>query len=966
MALTSPRIADRRLSSQERMPASGHPRNPDDTIPIPENGVMSPNSSVRPIGNFGTPPRRFCYNKRMRGVGPRPLREDRRKRRAGFAGWSLALLFLLAALVSPASADQAVDDLFLRLQTAFAAKDLATYVEAFDPALRERERSRASAFLTTWRMEKAAFHQVDREANPEGGNGLYVQVLYENPYSVLLEIWHVWLRKDEGRWAIAAKELPVNITSLFKVRIPSGRAERAARVEIRHQDIVLTFEDAWVFYDNIPDLETALLVIGPGRVRFAPSDEGERHQLEIRYKTKTVEDVLEYAFLRFSDSFFHSNITITPAGAEGPSKSFAYAGGRASPHLTQAMANRAYSIFSRAYPLTFTIEDSLTRDRLSFVPQTDQVAFEFKGENRGEMSYIYSPFSDEEIHFLTRDPDKLVNLYSPEIEKAVGPRKMFISFGQKYDVERCDLDLDFQPEKLFLSSRARIRISAQVDGVDSLKFVLNAKFNILKILDEDRRELFFTQDKPRNLLYVYLLKPIERRATATVEILYQGSVEPMAQKADVLAAGQMTPSSLFVRSRFDTYLYSQNSAWYPSPPEEGYFLADLRFSLPPGYACIANGVQTDPGIRDAAGGASPAEGGKAVFHFETKFPVKYLSVLFGRLDRLPKPSKPTSVPVEAYASSDIGSSRLWIVEETPAILACFESWFGPFPYEKLSVIQRLFPTAGGHSPASFVVLNEVPKSPDILPPPSLSSPVNLSRWREYFLAHEIAHQWWGQAVAGERYHDLWLSEGLAQFAAVSYLRVKRGEDVYAGIIRKFSRWTERMSRYGAITLGSRLSALDFEAYQALVYDKSAVVLAMLRDLLGEDVFFKGLRTFIAGYRFKAARTAHFAKTMETVAGRDLRRFFDGWFDSYLLPEVRVTSAVQTQEGAPVLKFRITQTRGVFVFPLWVTWEENGRAVRKMLEINAAAQDFEFRTAGRPRRIRINPDKAVPGDFRDGG
>lgn len=903
-----------------------------------------------------TSPTGFWYNKKMRGFRPWLPLEDRRRRRGGFAGWGLSLLFLLASLVPPASADQAVDDLFLRLQTAFAAKDLTAYLAAFDPTLREREHGQASSFLTMWQMDKVAFHQANKDANPEGEAGLYVQVLYENAYAVMLEIWHVWLRKDEGRWTIAAKELSGNITNFYKVRIPSGRVERAARVEVRHRDIVLTFQDAWVFYDNIPDMETALLVIGKGQVRFTPSDEGERHQLELRYKTKTVKDVLEYAFLRFSDAFFRSNITITPANAGGLGKS---------PPLSQAMMNRAYSIFSRTYPLAFTIEDSLTRERLSFVPQTDQVTFDFKGDDRGEMAYIYSPFSDEEIHFMTRNPDKLINLYSPESEAAGGPRKMFISFGQKYDVQRCDLELDFQPEKFYLSARARVQIFAQVDAVDSLMFSFNAKFEILKIFDHDGRELFFTQDKTRNLLYVYLLKPIERRATATVEILYRGSVEPMIQTADVLAAGQMTQDYSFVMPRFDTYLYSQNSAWYPAPPEEDYFLANLKFSVPPGYVCIANGVLTEQSVLDSRRVVALEKVGNLIYHFETKFPVKYLSVLFGKLDRLAAPSKPASVPVEAYASSDIGASRLWIVEETPAILARFESWFGPFPYEKLSVIQRLHPTAGGHSPASFVVLNEVPNSPDILPPQPLSSPVNLSRWREYFLAHEIAHQWWGQAVAGERYHDQWLSEGLAQFAAVSYLRAKMGEDVYAGIIKKFSQWTERKSRFGAITLGSRLSYLDFEAYQALVYDKSAVVLAMLRDLLGEDVFFKGLRTFIETYKFKLVRTAHFVKVMETLSGRDLKAFFDGWFESYLLPEVRVASETQTRDGESVLRFRVTQTRGVFVFPLWVSWEEKGREVRKMLEIKAASQDFEFRT-WRPRRIKINLDKAVPGDFRDGG
>ena len=784
---------------------------------------------------------------------------------------------------------------------------------------------------------------------------------------------------EDGRCDLAAKELSGNITSLYKVRIPSGRVERAASVEIRHQDIVLSFQDAWVFYDNIPDMETALLVIGRGRVRFTPSDEGERHQLELRYKTKSVEDILEYAYLRFSDSVFRSNITITqaqagvpaktqvpvPASAGGQGKSPSDAGGPGNVPPPSTV-NRAYSIFSRLYPLTFTIEDSLTRDRLSFIPQTDQVSFDFKGKDKGDMAYINSPFSDEEIHFMTRDPDKLINLYSPEKEEPGGPRKMFISFGQKYDVQRCDLELDFQPEKFYLSARARIQIFAQIDAVDSLKFSFNSRFDILKIFDQGGRELFFTQDKARNLLYVYMLKPIERLETATVEILYRGSVEPMIQTADVLAPGQKTQDYSFVLPRFDTYLYSQNSDWYPGPPEEDYFLANLRFSVPPGYLCIANGVLTETSVLDSRRVVALEKVGNSIYHFETTFPVKYLSVLFGKLDKLPAAAKPASVPIETYASSDIGSSRLWVVEETPAILARFASWFGPFPYEKLSVVQRLHPTAGGHSPASFVVLNEVPRSPDILSPQPVNSPVNLSRWREYFLAHEIAHQWWGQAVAGEQYHDQWLSEGLAQFAAVSYLRAKLGEDVYAGIIRKFSQWTERKSRFGAITLGSRLSYVDFEAYQALVYDKSAVALAMLRDLLGEDVFFKGLRSFIAAYKYKLARTSHFVKAMEDASGRDLKVFFDGWFGSYVLPEVRVSTSEQILDGGYALKFRVAQTRGVFVFPLWVSWEENGRAVRKMFEVNSASQEFEVRTAGKPRRIKVNPDKAVPGDFRVGG
>jgi len=437
----------------------------------------------------------------------------------------------------------------------------------------------------------------------------------------------------------------------------------------------------------------------------------------------------------------------------------------------------------------------------------------------------------------------------------------------------------------------------------------------------------------------------------------------MIQTADVLPTRQINDSYSLVMPRFETYLYSQSSGWYPAPSEDAFFQASLRFSVPPEYTCVANGVLTEQGVFDSRRVSGLDKVGNSVYRFETRVPVKYLSVLFGKLDRLADQPATGGTPVQVYASSDIGASRLWLADEARAILERYTAWFGPYPFEKLAVVQRLHPTAGGHSPASFVVLNEVPHNPDILPPLFVGSPVDLSRYREYFLAHEVAHQWWGQTVAGESYRDQWLSEGLAQFAAVSYLRAKLGESTAAAILKRFAQWTERKSRFGAIMLGSRLSFLDFEAYQAIVYDKTTLVLWQLRDLLGEETFTRGLRAFFEANRFKAVRTAQFVKAMEAASGRDLKAFFEGWFESYLLPDVRVTPTVQAAGGGHVLKLRVVQAGGPFVFPLWVTWEEDGRPMRTMVEVNAAVQDFVIRTAARPGRIKVNPDKLVPGDFR---
>jgi len=242
------------------------------------------------------------------------------------------------------------------------------------------------------------------------------------------------------------------------------------------------------------------------------------------------------------------------------------------------------------------------------------------------------------------------------------------------------------------------------------------------------------------------------------------------------------------------------------------------------------------------------------------------------------------------------------------------------------------------------------------------SPVDLSRWKEYFMAHEIAHQWWGQCVTWRTYHDQWLSEGLAQFASYLYLKEKYGDEASSQVIKKFSQWTKKSSRWGPITMGSRISFHNFRAYQAIIYDKASLALNMLKDLLGEEVFFQGLREFFGKFQYSVAGTGDFFRTMEETSGKDLTVFFKSWFDSYLLPEVRVATSVYKKEDGYLLTLKISQLREPFVFPFWVEWMESGQKVKKMLVVNDKNEEFEFEMRGRPIRVKMNPNMAVPGKF----
>ena len=137
---------------------------------------------------------------------------------------------------------------------------------------------------------------------------------------------------------------------------------------------------------------------------------------------------------------------------------------------------------------------------------------------------------------------------------------------------------------------------------------------------------------------------------------------------------------------------------------------------------------------------------------------------------------------------------------------------------------------------------------------------------------------------------------------------------------------------------------------------------MLRDLLGEDVFFRGIKEFFQRFKYQAARTGDFVVTMSEISGQDLGPFFRGWFMSHVLPEVKVTHHIERADEDYLLKFHIAQLRDPFVFPLWVEWIQDGERVRKMIIVDKKEHTAEFKLPQKPTKIKVNPDKAVPGKF----
>jgi aminopeptidase N len=295
---------------------------------------------------------------------------------------------------------------------------------------------------------------------------------------------------------------------------------------------------------------------------------------------------------------------------------------------------------------------------------------------------------------------------------------------------------------------------------------------------------------------------------------------------------------------------------------------------------------------------------------------------------------------------------------TADVLRFYARVMGDAPYPSFAVAMLENDLPGGHSPAYFAVLNNpLPTTPFVW----RNDPATFNDFPEFFLAHEVAHQWWGQAVGWKSYHEQWISEGFAQYFAALYARERRGDAAFRSALRTLHRWAMDSSDQGPISLGYRLGHIKAEprVFRAVIYNKGAAVLHMLRRLVGEEVFFKGLRRFYARHRYQKAGTDDFRAAMEAESGRSLERFFERWVMDSTLPHVRLATAV----SGDTLTLTYTQQGDVFDVPLTLTVQyADGTSEDLMVPVTAASGSQTIPLRATFRGVEFNRDSAALGYF----
>jgi hypothetical protein len=165
------------------------------------------------------------------------------------------ILFALSINLQSYAQAQNLNDFIVQIQNSLTQKDMNAYLENYSDDIRGREESNIRDKFDSFAMERVALFKMGEMGQGDDGAEVYLQAIFQNSYSVIIETWHLNLLEINDRWKIQKKDVTGNFRSLYTIHIPSDRVEKVESIEVEHEDIQLSFKDALIFYDNIPELD---------------------------------------------------------------------------------------------------------------------------------------------------------------------------------------------------------------------------------------------------------------------------------------------------------------------------------------------------------------------------------------------------------------------------------------------------------------------------------------------------------------------------------------------------------------------------------------------------------------------------------------------------------------------------------------------------------------------------------------
>ena len=476
-------------------------------------------------------------------------------------------------------------------------------------------------------------------------------------------------------------------------------------------------------------------------------------------------------------------------------------------------------------------------------------------------SYLISKYFESKIGFPERKED---------------PR--IIQWQNLYDVTSSDINLSFNYNEQMVFGNVTMTAQSLSDTLNEIYINLygNMKVNYVKLNDAEvsfsrevkfppLKDLKIDNDTYKNYIVVNSKGKVFRNDYFTLNISYFG--KPYHTGFDSFTFKEIDGQNVIYTLSEPTF----SSSWYPCKDIlTDKFLSNMNLTVPDGYIGASNGILSEV-KKDVSG--------NNVYCWKSSYPIaSYLvSLVVAKFDEWEDVyyslDSTKRMPVDYFSFPKYTERAKYDWENTPEMIGFYSKMLGEYPFINEKYGMAMFGWfSGAMEHQTLTSMGYTMATGD--------------RRKEEVVAHELAHQWFGDAVTPESWKDIWLNEGFATYLEVLWQEHKTGKSLKDLMANQ---------DYGFFD-GTVYNPQGF-LMNSTVYQKGAWCLHMLRGSVGDSVFFEILRKYYDRFKYKNAGTKDFQKVCEEVSGKDMNVFFDQWiYKGNSRPEYEVSYKVDSFMG----------------------------------------------------------------------
>jgi aminopeptidase N len=370
--------------------------------------------------------------------------------------------------------------------------------------------------------------------------------------------------------------------------------------------------------------------------------------------------------------------------------------------------------------------------------------------------------------------------------------------------------------------------------------------------------------------------------------------------------------------------------------------SEMIITVPKPLFVLSNGVLVE---KDDSGATT-------TYHWKMDVPhVSYLISLAGA-EFAVYHDRVGTLPLDYYVGKHVDEATARrFMGNTPKMIRFFGEKTGqPYPYNKYAQVCVPDFVAGGMENITATTMTDSVLVDEI---------AALEGDADSLVAHELAHQWFGDYLTGKDWSHIWLNEGFATYFAAIFTESHKGDDVFRLEMHQTAGGYQGGDRFSRRALVEERYRSSEDMFDGVTYSKGACVLHVLRGLVGEAAWWKGIRQYVAAHKLQLVETDDFRRAMEAASGKDLKWFFDQWVYKAGHPELKVRW--HYEDADKTVRVHVQQTQALdeqtplFRLPttLEITDSSDGPRVVPIV-IDGRSHEFVIPCPARPRMVEIDP------------